>query len=144
MQEPIFPSTITHKLYNERAILIATFVGGPLAGGYLLSRNFGALNEPAKASRTWIISIGVLLLLAGSSFLPAADKIPAVVYSFACCMTAHFAAKKFQGSSIALHQTNGGSFYGTWRAVRVGLLSCLLMVALFFGLVYLTDASLRR
>ena len=52
MQEPLFPSTVSQKLYNERAILIATFLGGPLAGGFLLAQNFNAFNEPGKAGKT--------------------------------------------------------------------------------------------
>lgn len=142
MQEPLFPSTITHKLYNERAILIATFVGGPLAGGYLLARNFGTFNEPAKAGKTWIVTIGVMLLLAGSAFVPAADAIPGVVYSLLFCCTAHFAARKYQGSSIALHQTNGGEFYSTWRAVLTGLVFLVLMFGLILALFYIQDRSL--
>lgn len=142
MQEPIFFSTITDKLYNERAILIATFIGGPLAGGYLLAKNFGTLNEPVKASRTWMITIGIFLLLAGSLFVPAMDKIPAIVYSFVFCYAAHLAARKFQGSGITLHQVNGGQLYSTWRAVLVGLACMGLMVALIFGIFYLQDSSI--
>jgi uncharacterized integral membrane protein len=141
MQEPLFPSTVTYKLYNERAILIATFVGGPLAGGYLLARNFGALNEPAKAGKTWIITIGIMLLLVVSVFIPAADAIPGFVYSLLFCCTAHFAARKYQGSSIALHQTNGGRLYTTWRAVLTGLVFMVLMIGLILALFYLQDRS---
>ena len=139
MQEPLFSSTITYKLYNERTILIGTFVGGPLAGGYLLAQNFEALSEPAKAGKTWMVTIGVMLLLFGSAFVPAADAIPGIVYNLLFCCTAHFAARKYQGSRIALHQTNGGQFYSTWRAVLAGLVFLALMIGLILALYYLQD-----
>ncbi|WP_121353723.1 hypothetical protein [Flavisolibacter nicotianae] len=139
MQESLFPSTVTQKLYNERAILIGTFVGGPLAGGYLLARNFAALNQPGRAGKTWMATIGVLLLLIASSFIPLADKIPPVVYGFALGWTAHFVARKYQGSNLALHRENGGQFYSTWRAVFTGVVSLLLLVGFVLGLFYLQD-----
>ncbi len=141
MQEPLFPSTVSQKLYNERAILIATFIGGPLAGGFLLAQNFHAFNEPGKASKTWIATIAVLVLLMCTMFVPALDSIPNVVYSFALCMTAHTLAKKFQGSYIALHQANGGQFYSTWRAVGTGLLFTLVMIVVMLLIMYVQDPS---
>ena len=142
MQEPLFPSTVTEKLYNERAILIGTFVGGPLAGGYLLARNFAALNEPAKAGKTWMIVIGVLLLLAGLVFIPAMDAVPSIVYSFVFCFAAHSAARKFQGTNIALHQTNGGQLYSAWWAVLAGFVSLVFTLVVFIGIAYLQDPSI--
>ena len=38
--EPSIPITQTPKIYNERAIWAGTFIGGPLAGGYLIAENF--------------------------------------------------------------------------------------------------------
>lgn len=139
MQESLFPSTVAQKLYNERAILIGTFVGGPLAGGYLLARNFAVLNEPAKAGKTWIATVGVLLLLIASSFFSLTDKIPPVVYGLALGWTAHFVAVKYQGSKISQHRENGGKFYSTWRAVFAGAVSLLLLIGLVVGLYYLQD-----
>jgi hypothetical protein len=142
MQEPLFPSTITQKLYNERAILIATFVGGPLAGGFLLAENFNRLNQSANAGKTWIATAAALLFLFGSLFIPALDNIPGIVYSFAFCFTAHSIAKKYQGSQIMLHQTNGGQLFSTWRTVGLGLLAMLAMIAVIVGIMFLQDPAI--
>lgn len=141
MQEPLFPSTLSGKLYHERAVLIATFLGGPLAGGYLLAQNFTTLQDPAKVNKAWLGTIGALLFIMISVFIPVLDKLPPVAWSFAFCWTAHFAARKYQGSQIALHQANGGLFFSTWRAVAVGLVSMLLMVIAIVGLMYLSDPA---
>ncbi|MDB5205586.1 MAG: hypothetical protein JWR72_661 [Flavisolibacter sp.] len=144
MQEPLFPTTISRKLYNERSILIGTFIGGPLAGGYLIAQNFKALNDPAKAVKTWIVTILVLLLTMATAFVPALDKLPTFFYSFIFCMIAHFMAKKFQGSNIQLHQVSGGQLYNTWRAVAAGVIFMLLMVAFILVISYLQDPSVFK
>jgi len=105
----------------------------------LLAQNFRALEEPAKAGKTWIITIAILLLLMASFFVPALDSIPPFVYSLGFCLAANFLAKKYQGSSIELHRVNGGKMFSTWWAVLAGVVSMLLLLALFFGIVYLQD-----
>lgn len=141
MSEPLFSSTITAKLYNERAVLIGTFLGGPLVGGYLIAQNFKTLNEPAKAGRTWLITIAVMVFLVATFFVPVFDKIPSIAYSFAFCLAAHTITKNLQGSQIALHQTAGGAFYKTLRAALIGLLGCVLMLAGFLVLSYFVDQT---
>jgi hypothetical protein len=36
------------KLYSSKAISGATFLGGPLAAGYLIGENFKAINKPTE------------------------------------------------------------------------------------------------
>lgn len=139
----MFSSTITQKLYTEKAVLIGTFLGGPFVGAYLIAKNFKALDEPAKIGSTWIIATVVFLIAVGSGFIPGLEKVPALVYSFVICMIAHTFTKKYQGSRIALHQSEGGQMYSTGRAALIGLLGCVVMAALFLGLFYLGDASVR-
>jgi hypothetical protein len=143
MQEPMFPSTITHKLYNERAVLIGTFLGGPLVGAYLIGRNFKALDEPASIGKTWLLAVGLLLFAVALGFIPGLEKIPAFVYSFGFCMAAHSLTKKYQGSRIALHQTAGGQLYSTGRAALIGVLGCVVMMGAFYGIFYLGIQSSR-
>ena len=142
-QDPMFPSTITRKLYNEKAVLIGTFLGGPLVGAYLIAQNFKALDESVRAGRTWLIAIGVFLLAIGLGFIPGLEKIPAVAYSFAFCTAAHSLTKKYQGSRIALHQTAGGQLYSTGRAALIGVLGCVIMIAAFYGLIYLASQDVK-
>lgn len=139
MQEQLFPDTITRRLYNERSILIGTFLGGPLAGGFLLAQNFKALDQPVKARITWAATIATLLLLIGTAFIPFFDQIPSMVYSFAFCFAAHSFAKHFQGRQIVLHQEGGGQLYSTWRAAGFGLVSLVLMLGWILLLLYLGE-----
>ena len=144
MQEPLFSPSFDRKLYTERAILIGTFIGGPLAGGYLLAQNFSTLDKKADAGRTWLIVTVLMLLTMSTAFVPALDSIPAFVYSFVFCLAAHSAARKLQGSQIHFHQENGGSMHNTWKAVLVGVVFFLLMMAFILGIVYLQDPGLFK
>ena len=144
MQEPLFPTDITRKLYTERAILIGTFIGGPLAGGYLLARNFSAMEKGGRAGITWVVTITVLLLTLATAFIPALESVPPVVFSFIFCIAAHTVAKKLQGADIHLHKEHGGIIQPTWRAVVAGILFMLLMVAVFLGAFYLADQTVSE
>lgn len=77
-----------------------------------------------------------------TAFVPVLDSIPAFVFSFVFCLTAHTVAKKLQGSEIQLHQENGGGIHSTWKAVLVGFFFFLLMLALIVGLLLLEDPEL--
>lgn len=142
MQEPIFSPTISKKLYNERAVLIAAFLGGPLAAGFLVAQNFKAIDEPQKATRTWLIATGVLILLIITSYIPFLDKVPPILYSAAICTTAHFLTKKYQGSQIQYHQESGGQLYSTWRAVAIGLISLAIIVIAVLVFLYFATPGL--
>jgi hypothetical protein len=141
MERPLFDPSITHKLYNERSVLIGTFIGGPLVAGYLIAQNFKALDQPGDSKKTWGLVVLAFLFLFASAFIPVLDKLPAFVYSAIFCILAHNATRKFQGKQIVAHQTNGGQLYSTSRAVGIGLISLVVMLALVFGLMYLGEPA---
>jgi len=67
------------KLFTQKGISIATFLGGPLAAGYLVRQNFRALGKETEA----LISIILGILLTAATFIPLfmlpediVDKIP--------------------------------------------------------------------
>jgi hypothetical protein len=141
MERPLFEPSVTRKLYNERSVLIGTFIGGPLVAGYLIAQNFKALEQPGNANKTWLLTAFVFVFLFVSDFIPGLADVPAIAYSALFCILAHSAARKFQGSQIALHQTSGGRLYSTSRAALIGIISLLITLALFFGLLYLAEAG---
>ena len=51
MEETLAIKIPTQKIYKNRAIEIATFLGGPLVAGYLIAENFKAFNEPDKSKK---------------------------------------------------------------------------------------------
>lgn len=141
MENSLFESTITHKLYKERAVFIGTFLGGPLAGGLLLAQNFKSLEQPENATKTWLLAIFGFLLIIATAFIPVLDQLPAFVYSLACCLATHGAARKFQGKDIVMHQANGGRFYSSGRAAFIGISLSIILVVLIFALLYLIEPA---
>lgn len=141
MERPLFDPSFTHKLYNERSVLIGTFIGGPLVAGYLIAQNFKALDQPENAKKTWGFVVLAFAFVFVSAFIPVLDNLPAFVYSAIFCILAHSASRKFQGKQIAAHQANGGQLYSTSRAVGIGLISFVIMLVLIIGLTYLGEPT---
>lgn len=78
------PLPPTEKVYRERGIVAATFLGGPLAGGYMLAMNFKAFNEPTKAR--WAIAGSVaftLTLCCVLIFAPSLSRVPSRLITLA-------------------------------------------------------------
>jgi len=45
------------KLYSQKSIGIATFIGGPIAAGYLVMKNFIELDKPDDGKKAFIIGV---------------------------------------------------------------------------------------
>jgi hypothetical protein len=45
MEEILDAEKPMQKIYNTKAIIIGTFLGGPLVAGYFIAENFKAFNE---------------------------------------------------------------------------------------------------
>ncbi|HET6992592.1 MAG TPA: hypothetical protein VFJ43_14760, partial [Bacteroidia bacterium] len=65
------------KIFRVKAIYGATFLGGPLAAGYIMAHNYKIFGEPGKAKLSMAIAILSTLLLFLFVFnLPSSVKIP--------------------------------------------------------------------
>lgn len=137
--EPLFSVDLSRRLFSERSVLIGTFLGGPLVGAYLLSHNFKTLGQENRVAPTWGLAILAVVLVAATVFVPALDKIPAVVFSFLFCLAAHKAVRIYQGAALDFHREQGGLFYATFRAVVVGLVGLLLLMAFWFAITLLAS-----
>jgi hypothetical protein len=125
------PARPQQKLYTEQAIAIATFLGGPLGGSYLLSLNYMLLGEEEAGQRTmkWGLA-GTVLMLLLFFLLPenVSDAVPNIVYSMAFTGLFYYLAKRLQGEYLAEHRQLRGGFMTRWRAVGVGLISMVIAV----------------
>ncbi|MEJ5055640.1 hypothetical protein [Sphingobacterium sp. MYb382] len=46
MEHPKVMVKPAYKIYSDSAITLGTFLGGPLAAGYMMAANFKAFNQP--------------------------------------------------------------------------------------------------
>jgi hypothetical protein len=125
------PAVPQQKLYTEQAIAIATFIGGPLGGSYLLSLNYMLLGEEEAGQRAikWGLA-GTIFMLLLFFLLPGtvSDAVPNMVYNMAFTGLFYYLAKRLQGECLAEHRQLCGSFMTRWRAVGVGLISMVIAV----------------
>lgn len=141
MEETIFSENITRKVYSEKAVRLATFLGGPLVTGYLLAENFKNLGEQEKIAKTWIFSIlATIVIIIIAFMLPS--KTPSQLLPFAYTFAAYYLMQYVQGAQIKNHLQNGGQVYSIWRSVLIGLIGLVVIVVLLLGILLLTNTSL--
>ena len=143
MQESLFSSTVTKKLYNERAVMVGTLIGGPIVAGYLLAENYKALDQREKINKTWlftIISFGIILLIAYIT----PHKVPSFIFPIIYSGIAQFLAQRFQGDQIKGHIVNGGGIYSVWRSVGIGIISALIFLVIVFSILVLIDLAMAN
>jgi predicted Na+-dependent transporter len=118
------------NVYSSKKIVVSSFFGGLIASGYMLYHNFKTFGDDRKAKLTILISIVALIFMLGSSFVPALDKVPSILYSLFATLATSFFAKKYQADLTSKHLDAGGKLYETGRAVAVCIISILTLVAL--------------
>lgn len=134
-------STQDRKLYSSRTIGIATFIGSPIAAGYLLRENYITLRQPEKGNKAFAIGIlATLFIFAVIFLLPEAimNKIPNAVIPVIYTGITYWIVSKTQGPILDQHKAQGYEFYSAWRAAGIGLIACVLVFIAVFGVSYVT------
>jgi len=119
------------KIYSRRAIYGGTFLGGPIACGYLFASNFNAFDEPAKAKKAWAITAVATMVIFGIAFL-LPPKFPPYILPVIYCTLASVLVQKYQGGQILQHLNNGGTTYGFWRTFGIGIAGLAITLLLLF------------
>ncbi|WP_298899737.1 hypothetical protein [uncultured Psychroserpens sp.] len=128
------------KLHTARAIGGATFLGGPLAAGYLIRENFNALGKRSEGQLSLIIGIvATILLFSGIFITPNSimDKIPRQIIPLIYTGIIYGIVEWKQGDALKAHQNNGQLFFSGWRSAGVGLVALLIISAGIFTYAYL-------
>lgn len=126
-ENTIFKEVPTKKIYTQRAILLGTYLAGPLAGAYLISENFKVFNDTDKARKTWILAI-LYLQLFGAIVLLTSPSVPSLPFIVINGILFSFFSTKYQGQNIAEHIVNGGETFGWWRLIIISLIGIVLSV----------------
>lgn len=132
-------NTKDFKLYSSRAIGGATFLGGPLAAGYMIGENFKALDKPNQGRNSLLIGIiSTIILFIGIFMIPEnlIDKIPSQIFPLIYTgIILGIVEWKF-GSALKSHKENGNQFFSGWRAAGIGFLSLIIISIGIFGYVF--------
>ncbi len=123
---------VTKKLFSQKAITIATYFGGPLAAGYLVKKNYEALEQPDNARKSLIIGIISTILIFGGIFSTPEeiiDKIPNALIPLIYTGIIYLLVEKYQGENLKKHKETGGEFYSGWKAAGIGAIAMLILFA---------------
>ncbi|MCE3228616.1 MAG: hypothetical protein K0S32_3167 [Bacteroidetes bacterium] len=127
---------------------MATFLGGPVAFGYMIWRNFRELGEPRKGILWFLLSITFTLLFFGIFFMipDVENKVPRHFVPIAYTIIAHFIILQIQSKKIDDFLHKRGQLFGWWRTVAVMLLAVIVSAAPLFivGYVYEEITKVER
>jgi hypothetical protein len=141
MEEDVLVAPPEYKLYKDRPIYIATFLGGPLVAGYLIAENYKKLGEKQKVWKTWLFTALATILIFGFVFFIQSPNSPSYLVPIFYSLITAYLVKWLQGDQIKLHQKNMGGFYSPWRAVVVALIGAVVTIAIAFAILYLMDIA---
>ena len=118
------------KLYTIGGIIFSTFLGGPLAGCYLMSVNFKNLGDKDLARKTLKIGIiSTILLCGGTTYLVVeniAEEIPNYLIASTYIAIIYAYLKTYQEKSIKEHIEKGGLKYSGWKSTGIGIMSFII------------------
>jgi len=133
-------NTKSLKFYSQKAIGFATFIGGPLAAGYLIRENYLSLDKPNEGKKSLIIGIiSTVLLFTGIFMIPESilDKVPNYILPMIYIGVIYLIVEKIHGKILNEHKENGNEFYSVWKAIGIGFISLIMLLIGIFGYVYL-------
>ena len=123
------------KLHSLFSIGLAALIGGALASGYLVYRNFVLVNQVPEAKR----SIALFFVI-GMVALVAAWHTPPDFLSFMLSVglpqiaVVLLAAWNLQAHALAAHRTVGGKFRSLWFAFLIGAAVNAVIKGFFYGI----------
>lgn len=114
------PTAARGQLYSPRQVAAAAFLGTPIAGCWLLARNYIVLGKPGLARRSLIWGLlSTIAICALAAVLPAWFPRPALPMAYTISLQE--LAKQVQGRDISAYLAGGGQRRSNWGVVAVGL-----------------------
>jgi hypothetical protein len=107
---------------------VATFLGSPLPGLYLLSRNYRAAGQ-ARNARFMLIVGGVVTTLLIVLAINLPDGTPHSLLPIISTVCVHQMAAMGQGPLLGQHALQGGKTASWWAAIGYGLLGMIVVLA---------------
>lgn len=125
-------------LYSVAGVGLATFIGTPLAGAWLLAHNLQLLGKADRVAMVWGISVFLLVVTLVLAFvLP--EEVPAMPFAIAQLMAMIMFAKSLMEADLKQHAEAGGAVLSNWRAAGIGLMFTLGLAALMFAVLMIFD-----
>lgn len=123
------------KQYSTRAqVAITTFLGGPLAGCYLIGKNYKTMGD-IKRGKQWLLGgiISTVIMLALVLLLPEKflNMIPHSLIPIAYTGTIDYLFTQLQGKHVKQQLADGVVKYSWWKCIGIAAAA----LALYFVVV---------
>jgi hypothetical protein len=133
-------------LYTPGQMVLAAFLGAPIAGSVLLAINEQRLGRPKGVLTALAFGFAMTALLVAVGVV-LGDKAPGLPLSLAGIGAVRAFAQMKQADAIAKHLQWGGRKGSGWAAAGIGLLGCVVFLAMIVlgavGYVLVTGKELE-
>lgn len=130
------------KVYSGFAICLSAFLGGPLAGAYLLSKNFNTFDDPENARSSLriglITTLGMFLVMLIIPKEIIAD-MPSFLMPLLSTFAAHLIVEKYQKKQLAEIMDKGAAKESNWKAAGISVIFAFISMLILFTFVILTE-----
>lgn len=129
----------SQKIFTNKAISVATFFGGPIAAGFLISKNYKAFgNNDAARNSIFIGILSTILMFAGIFMIPEniIDKIPQQLIPLIYTAIIAGLVEKLQGQKIKDFLAENGQKASNWQAAGYGLLGLVIIAAFLVVMIF--------
>ena len=123
----------TEKVYKDQEIWVGTLLGGTLAAGYMVAKNYRAFGETDKIWKTWLATVAATAFVLLISFAPYIDRLPNHLFSLVCAGIIVVMVQMYQGEKIRTHVRAGGRIQSWWKTLGVSMAGLCVTVILFVG-----------
>ena len=127
--------------YSVTAIGICSLLFGPLAGGYMMYKNFRLLGN-IKAANTTRLSfiVGTIILIAVVILAPINSVFERGVSS-TVALVIYVIAQQVQKPLLDAYEKSGGQKTSFWKNTWVSFIALLVTLALIFAEVIISDIA---
>ena len=128
-------------LYDQGAVVLATFLGSIAAGAAVLAINFHRLGKPILAWTTF--GLGVIVSVAVTAvvmMLP--DNFPMMYCWIPQLIAMSLIAKANQGEAVTYHLAHGGAKGSYWKAAGIGLIGLAVVGGALLGYFFVQQSRL--
>ncbi len=128
------------RIFTIKAILLATFLGGPLAAALLISNNFKAFGNKLAARNALLWGITATFIIFAVIFMlpeQVFQKTSSFLISTAYTLIVWFFVNQYQEQKIKEFLSEGGAKASNWKTFGYGLLGGVVTVLFLFLFVFI-------
>jgi hypothetical protein len=132
------------RIFTNKAISLATFIGGPLSAGILISKNYKVFGDEESAKKAMYLGIISTLIVFAIIFLipeHIMGKIPNALFPAIYTLIITLLVNKFQGNQIKRHLENNGLQASYWVAAGYGSIGLVVIIVFIFSMIFLFNSN---